>query len=98
MNLTTETVLDYKYSLDIMEQELNSKWICPEIKYALKASIEALGKQIPQRPTHLTVKNDIKIGNFIFHKGCKIYRCKCKEWVGYKDPFCKHCGQKLKWD
>lgn len=38
--------MDYKYALDIMEQELKSQYICPEVKYAFKASIKALEKQI----------------------------------------------------
>lgn len=38
--------MDYKYSLDIMRGQLENKYISPEIKYAFKASIEALEKQI----------------------------------------------------
>lgn len=41
-----EIMKDYKYSLEIMKQELESKYICPEIKYAFNASIEALEKQL----------------------------------------------------
>lgn len=54
--------------------------------------------RLPVRPTNLTSENDIKIGSFLFRKGTKIYKCKCNEWVGYRDSFCKHCGQKLEWD
>jgi len=43
-----EIMKDYKYSLEIMKQELESKYICPEIKYAFNASIEALEKQLPE--------------------------------------------------
>lgn len=27
---------DYKYALDIMKQELDNKYICPEVKYAFE--------------------------------------------------------------
>lgn len=50
---------DYKYSLDIMKQELNSKWICKEVKYAFKASIEALGKQIPKKTTKTKILSQV---------------------------------------
>ncbi|MGH4125119.1 MAG: hypothetical protein ACREV6_19560 [Clostridium sp.] len=33
---------DYKYSLEIMKQELNNKYISNEIKYAFRASIKAM--------------------------------------------------------
>ena len=37
---------DYKYSLEIMREELNNKYISPEVKYAFKASIEAIKIQL----------------------------------------------------
>ena len=37
---------DYAYALEIMKQELENKYISPEIKYAFEASIEALEKQM----------------------------------------------------
>lgn len=40
-----DEVVDYKYSLEIMKQELKNKYISPEIKYAFQASIKALKKQ-----------------------------------------------------
>ena len=39
-------MFDYKYSLEIMKQELNNKYISPEVKYAFKASIEAIKIQL----------------------------------------------------
>lgn len=41
---------DYKYALEIIRQEIERPYICPEVKYAFEASIEALMKQIPKRP------------------------------------------------
>lgn len=60
--------------------------------------IKALEKQIPQKPVHVTAEKDTKIGSFIFRKGTKIYSCTCNKWIGYRDSFCRHCGQKLEWD
>ena len=78
---------DYKYSLEIMKQELESKYICLEIKYAFNASIEALEKQLPEVPI---LQND-KINHW--------YECrKCNHIISkIMDIYCPHCGQKIKW-
>ena len=41
-------MIDYKYSLKIMRKELNNKYISPEVKYAFKASIEAIKIQLSE--------------------------------------------------
>ena len=71
---------------------------CNDYDNTFKITKKALEKQIPITPTHITKENDVKIGSFIFRKGCKIYSCICGQWVGYKDSFCKYCGQKLDWN
>lgn len=48
---------DYKYSIEIMKQELKNKLICPEVKYAFKASIEALEKQISKLAIEMQEKD-----------------------------------------
>jgi len=74
-------VKDYKYSLNIMKQELNSKWICPEVKYAFKSSIEALEKQIPQQVIKTEqIKSRCPV--------CGI----SSDW-----HYCPNCGQRLKY-
>lgn len=78
---------DYKYALEIMQQELKNQFICPEVKYAFEASIEALEKQIPQRTDDITAVN--KFGR------CPI----CMNIVSpFRIKFCSECGQKLQWD
>lgn len=72
---------DYKYSLDIIKQELNSRWTCPELKYAYKASAEALEKQI--------AKNVIKTEKV--SQACPS----CRKNVNGK--YCSNCGQKLRY-
>jgi hypothetical protein len=60
--------------------------------------IAALEKQIPEKPAQVMTDSDMQIGNFVFHEGTKIYSCICGKWIGYRDSFCKHCGQKLDWE
>lgn len=61
-------------------------------------ALKALEKQISKKPTHVTAEKDTQIGSLTFHKGTKIYSCKCGKWIGYRDLFCRYCGQKLDWD
>lgn len=78
---------DYKYSLEIIEQEVNNKFICSEIKYAFEASIEALEKQIPMQAFY-------EYDNEFICPACG------HEDDGYEVTtikVCPECGQKLKW-
>ena len=47
---------DAKYALEIMKHELGNKYISPEIRYAFKASVEALEKQSKQDELNKTTK------------------------------------------
>ncbi len=76
---------DYKYSLDIMRQELNNKYISPEIKNAFEASIEALEKQMPKTVVRTVVRTETS------SQACPI--CKCS--VNWK--YCPNCGQRIKY-
>jgi hypothetical protein len=79
---------DYQYSLEIMEQELNNKYISPEIKYAFEASIESLKKQISKEPEYGTE------GEIDWYCTCGNYLSRLKaKYIKY----CPNCGQKLKW-
>ena len=85
---------DYKYALEIIRQEIKSSYICPEVKYAFEANIEALEKQIPKKP--------------IIERWSPSLCPSCKEELSESmgDGYYKHwtsknicdCGQKLKWD
>ena len=80
---------DNKYSLEIMEQELENKYISPEILYAFKASIQALEKQIPKKPREV-----------VDEKGWEDWACpKCRALIegGSVMLHCWNCGQKLDW-
>lgn len=89
---------DCKYSIEIIEDQLTNKFICPEVKYAFKASIEALEKQIPKNVTLEISDGGLSIGCVSFGEGVKVYRCACGELVGYHDAYCRRCGQKLEWN
>jgi len=47
-----------EYTLDIMKQEINNKYICPEVKYAFKMSIEALEKQIAKETDYKKLEHE----------------------------------------
>lgn len=79
---------DYNYALEIMAQELNNKYISPEIKYAFEASIKALEKQIPKKP----LKSQKYKGTWYICPNCN------HEWGGSHFNCCTTCGQKLDWD
>lgn len=79
-------IKDYRYSLRIMKQELENKYICPEIRYAFKASIEAIERNIP-------IKIKQNKYNVYF---CPV--CKNSAWqIRDQSKFCFRCGQKLDW-
>jgi len=77
---------DYRYSIEIMKEELENKYISPEIKYAFETSIEALDKQIPKKLTHEATK----LNKFT----CLV----CLNVHEEQTPYCCYCGQKLEWD
>ena len=93
---------DYKYSLDIMNYEIKSKFICPEIKYAFKTSIEALEKQIPKEVNTECVNRGIDVSgeyDIDFNMLCPS----CNAVVGNSETgelwyeYCPDCGQKFKY-
>lgn len=104
--LEGETIRDNQYSLEIMKQELNSKYICPEIKYAFKNSIQALEKQIPKKPTENFY--DEQDGEDWYDEGY-TYSCpSCEDdreigryskelelWIFEIHEYCPYCGQKI---
>ena len=54
-------------------------------------------KQNPTKPISLVSDVDEKIGNIVFAKGVKIYKCQCGKLINFKDSFCRNCGQKQDW-
>lgn len=64
-----------------------------------KLAIEALGKQIPKKPTaHKVDVPKIKVGNGFFGKGTTVYRCPCcNELISRICNCCYKCGQVLDW-
>ena len=46
---------DYKYALEIMKQEIENKYISPEIRYAFECSIEVLEKRITEKQPPLEI-------------------------------------------
>ena len=75
---------DFKYTLEIMREELNNNYICPEVKYAFNASIEALEKQIPKKVT--------------YEGFCPNCRTQYPMYPPFSNKYCSNCGQKLDWD
>jgi len=78
---------DYKYSLEIMKQELNNKDISSEIKSAFETSIEALERRIE--------KEAIPNGGTDPYYHCPV--CGEYELELNCEDYCPKCGQKLKY-
>lgn len=55
-------------------------------------------KQTPLKPIILTSEKDEKVGNIVFAKGVRIYKCQCGKFINFKDNYCRNCGQKQDWD
>ena len=83
---------DYKYSLEIMKAELKNEYICPEVKYAFKASIEALEKQILRNPK--VMKEPMGNENFWWYCG----HCGASRHTACRSNYCGHCGGKVDWN
>lgn len=95
-------MVDCKYSLDIMKEEIKSNFICPEIKYAFQTSIKALEKQIPKEVDTDTINKGIGVSGE-YDIDYNMLCSNCKQVVGnyeadelYYD-YCPGCGQKLKY-
>lgn len=79
-------VKDVKYSINIMNEELKNKYISPEIKYAFKASIESMERDVALKVEHNQY-------NVYF---CPV--CKGSIWqIRNESNYCFRCGQKLNW-
>lgn len=89
-------------------KEMMDKGLCfhsCELHYRLEEAIDAeltelerlASKQTPTKPISLVSDVDEKIGNIVFAKGVKIYKCQCGKLINFKDNFCRNCGQKQGW-
>ena len=68
-----------------------------EIEVELTELERLASKQNPTKPISLVSDVDEKIGNIVFAKGVKIYKCQCGKLINFKDSFCRNCGQKQDW-
>lgn len=93
--LEGEMIRDSQYSLEIMEQELNNKYICPEIKYAFKNSIQALNKQISTK----VIETPAYQSYYSAGDESEVLCPNCEEEldIDNQTKCCCECGQKLDW-
>jgi hypothetical protein len=66
----------------------------------LNIVLEALNKQIPQKPTphKIDIEGGVKIGNVIWGKNTTAYRCPCcDELISKVYLYCYKCGQAIDW-
>lgn len=82
---------DTKYALEIMKQELGNKYISPEIKYAFKASIGALKKQLSKKVTNVYLANGKREYGVCPACGHTVLR-------RHGHECCCWCGQRLDWE
>ena len=66
-----------------------------------KMAIEALKKQMPQKPKFYDTKfrqRGLKHGEYTtIEKAYNCQNCNCTVWVTDKSKYCEHCGQALDW-
>ena len=69
-----------------------------ERRCAYQLAIKAIEKQIPKKPKTIINEFDgFKIGNVMFGKGTKIYRCQCGCFITKAHDYCPKCGNKIDW-
>lgn len=73
-----------------------------ETKFTLNERniLNALKKQIPQKPTphKIDIEGGVKIGNVIWGKNTTAYRCPCcDELISKVYLYCYKCGQAIDW-
>lgn len=86
---------DSKYSLEIMRQELDNKYICPEIKYAFKNSIQALSKQVSKKIIETPAFQSYYSAGDESETLCP--NCENELEIENQTKYCCECGQKLDW-
>lgn len=99
-----ETIKEVKQTISILQDtKMREKELgCgPDLDMQIESEmtkLKALEKQAAKKATEHQVKDEIKIGNAIFGRNTKVYKCICDKLIGYKDTYCRHCGQKLNWN
>ena len=84
-------------ALKSLKFEVYEEGHCSYIEEELDIAIDALEKQIAKKPTVLINDKDVRIGNILFKKGVKTYKCVCGYWITLTQEYCNHCGQKIDW-
>lgn len=80
------------------EEKASPRMKFATIRLALMAAIEALKKQIPEKPEVLVNDHDVRVGAVVFCKGAKTYKCsKCKMFMSKTHKYCPTCGQRVEW-
>lgn len=100
-----EAIANYKYdrAIDLIRriktEETHERRI--DRHKAFDLAINALEKQIPNKPTpHIVkpVEAPVKIGCGHWGVGTVVDECpNCKEWVSKTYKYCPNCGQALDW-
>ena len=81
----------------LRDKGLSHTEVTDKIQEAMDMGIEAIEKQIAKKPTVLINDKDVRIGNILFKKGVKTYKCVCGYWITLTQEYCNHCGQKIDW-
>lgn len=80
------------------EEKASPRMKFAAIRIALMAAIEALKKQIPEKPEVLANDHDVRVGAVKFVRGTKTYKCKkCNMFMSRTHKHCATCGQRVDW-
>jgi DNA-directed RNA polymerase subunit RPC12/RpoP len=84
-------MMDYREALESLRYEVYEEGHCSYIERELDAAIDALAKQVPQKPigTHTDYKCSVCGRRVRSGKGSSSH---------VRDNFCQRCGQKQDWE
>ena len=89
----------YKRKMTIAIIEEYMKFEDERIRHGF--SFDSLLKaRVRREPTKASVHisdTDVKIGNIIFRKGTRVYKCPCGSLITRSHKFCPDCGQAIDW-
>jgi hypothetical protein len=82
----------------LRDNGLSHTEVTDAIQEAMDLGADAIEKTIAKKPTVLINDKDVRIGNILFKKGVKTYKCVCGYWITLTQEYCNHCGQRILWE
>lgn len=65
--------------------------------FSYDSLLKARVRREPMKASVHISDTDVKIGNIIFRKGTRVYKCPCGSLITRSHKFCPDCGQAIDW-